>query len=123
MTRGARSAALPVFLHRRFRHGFIFINTKKGITKPTDLIGRRIGVKSFQLTAANWCRGILEHEYGVPHKSIEWVAERDEDIEFKQASGLKITRLPNDKSIEVDAGGRRDRGRHVRRVHQAVSRR
>ena len=97
---GRPFAALPVFLHRRFRHGFIFINTKKGITKPTDLIGRRIGVKSFQLTAANWCRGILEHEYGVPHKSIEWVAERDEDIEFRQASGLKITRLPNDKSIE-----------------------
>jgi 4,5-dihydroxyphthalate decarboxylase len=32
--------ALPVFLHRRFRHGFIFINTKKGIGKPADLIGR-----------------------------------------------------------------------------------
>jgi 4,5-dihydroxyphthalate decarboxylase len=98
---GRPFAALPIFLHRRFRHGFIFINTRKGITKPTDLIGRRIGVKSFQLTAANWCRGILEHEYGVPHKSIEWVAERDEDIEFKQASGLKIARLPNDKSIET----------------------
>jgi len=92
---------LPVFLHRRFRHGFIFINTKKGITKPTDLIGRRIGVKSFQLTAANWCRGILEHEYGVPHKSIEWVAERDEDIEFKQAAELKITRIPHAQSIET----------------------
>ena len=98
---GGPFTGLPVFLHRRFRHGFIFINTKKGITKPTDLIGRRIGVKSFQLTAANWCRGILEHEYGVPHKSIEWVAERDEDIEFKQASGLKITRIPEAQSIDT----------------------
>ncbi len=98
---GRSFTGLPVFLHRRFRHGFIFINTKKGIAKPTDLIGRRIGVKSFQLTAANWCRGILEHEYGVPHKSIEWVAERDEDVEFKQATGLRITRIPDAQSIDT----------------------
>ena len=92
--------ALPVFLHRRFRHGFIFINTNKGIHKPADLIGRRVGVKSFQLTAANWCRGILEHEYNVPHKSIEWVTERDEDIEFKQSTGLNITKIPEECSLD-----------------------
>lgn len=93
-------AALPIFLHRRFRHGFIFINTKKGIHKPTDLIGKRIGVKSFQLTAANWCRGILEHEYGVAHTSIEWVTERDEDVEFKQSRSLNITKIPHEKSLD-----------------------
>src|SRR5690242_7883075 len=40
---GFSFAAIPVFLHRRFRHGFIFINTSKGITKPADLAGRKIG--------------------------------------------------------------------------------
>ncbi len=93
--------ALPVFLHRRFRHGFVFINTKKGIAKPTDLIGKRIGIKSFLVTAIHWMRGILEHEYGVPHRSIEWVAELDEDVEFTPPPGLKLTRLPHDKSVET----------------------
>jgi len=90
-----------VFLHRRFRHGFVFINTQKGITKPTDLIGRRIGIKSFLVTAIHWMRGLLEKEYGVPHQSVEWVAELDEDVDFTPPPGLKLTRLPEDKSVET----------------------
>ncbi len=93
--------AIPVFLHRRFRHGFIFINTGKGIRKPTDLIGRRVGLKQFQSTANNWMRGILEHEYGVPHKSIQWFAELDESIEFVPPPDLKITRLSHAQSVET----------------------
>jgi 4,5-dihydroxyphthalate decarboxylase len=92
--------ALPVFLHRRFRHGFVFINTSKGITKPSDLIGKRVGIKSYLVTAGHWMRGILEHEYGVPHKSIEWFAELDEDVDFVPPKDLKLNRLPNDKSVE-----------------------
>jgi 4,5-dihydroxyphthalate decarboxylase len=93
--------AIPVFLHRRFRHGFIFINTTRGITKPTDLIGRKVGVKSYQVSAILWVRGILEHEYGVPHKSIEWVTELDEDVEFTPPPDLKLTRLSHEDSIET----------------------
>jgi len=93
--------ALPVFPHRRFRHGFIFTNTSKNITKPTDLIGKKVGVKFYLVTATLWLRGILEHEYGVPHQSIEWFAELDEDIAFTPPPGLKLTRLPDDKSVEA----------------------
>jgi 4,5-dihydroxyphthalate decarboxylase len=98
---GAAVTALPVFLHRRFRHGFVFINTTKGIKSPKDLIGRRVGIKSFLVTAGHWMRGILEHEYGVPHKSLQYFAELDEDIEFSAPPDLKITRLPHDKSVET----------------------
>ena len=98
---GQAITALPVFLHRRFRHGFVFINTTKGIKKPSDLIGRKVGIKSFLVTAGHWMRGILEHEYGVPHKSVEYFAELDEDIEFTPHADLKITRLPHAKSVET----------------------
>jgi len=92
--------AIPVFPHRRFRHGFVFINTRKGITKPADLIGKKIGVKSFQVTAVHWLRGILESEYGVPHKSVDWYAELDEDVEFTPPPGLRLTRLGHAQSVE-----------------------
>jgi 4,5-dihydroxyphthalate decarboxylase len=93
--------AIPVFLHRRFRHGFVFINTTKNIRRPTDLIGRKVGVKQFQATAINWMRGILEHEYGVPHRSIDWVAELDESIDFTPPAGLRLSKLPNAGSVET----------------------
>jgi 4,5-dihydroxyphthalate decarboxylase len=92
--------ALPVFLHRRFRHGFIYINTSKGISKPTDLIGKKVGVKSYLVTATLWLRGILEEHYGVPHKSIEWYSELDEDVDINLPEGVSLTKIPDDKSIE-----------------------
>ena len=93
--------AIPVFLHRRFRHGFMFINTGKGIAKAKDLIGRKVGVKTMMTTAVLWMRGILEHEYGVPLKSIEWFAELEDDVEVSLPKDLKLTRLAADKSVET----------------------
>ncbi len=93
--------AIPVFLHRRFRHGFMFINTGKGIKTPADLIGRKIGVKTLMTTAVLWMRGILEHEYNVPLKSIEWFAELEDDVAVKLPADLKVTRLPDNKSVEA----------------------
>ncbi len=91
--------AIPVFPHRRFRHGFVFVNTGKGITKPADLVGRRIGVKFFLNSAALWLRGILQHDYGVPFRSIEWFTELDEDIAEVPIKDVRITRVPKGKTI------------------------
>ena len=93
--------AIPVFLHRRFRHAFMFINTTKGISKPSDLIGRRVGVKTLMTSAVLWMRGILQHVYGVPLNSIEWVAEIEDDVNVTLPSDIKYSCLPNDKSVET----------------------
>jgi 4,5-dihydroxyphthalate decarboxylase len=93
--------AIPVFLHRRFRHGFMFINRSKGIGKPADLKGRRIGVKTMMTTAVLWMRGILQSEYGVRLNSIEWVAEIEDDIKVTLPSDIRYSCLPNDKSVET----------------------
>jgi 4,5-dihydroxyphthalate decarboxylase len=93
--------AIPVFPHRRFRHGFIFINAGKGIAKPADLIGRKAGTKGYMFTAGVWMRGILEHDYGVPAKSIHWLSELDEDVAFSPPPGLDIAPVPDGKSLET----------------------
>ena len=108
--RGQAFTAIPVFLHRRFRHGFIFINTGKGIEKPKDLNGCRIGLKTYQATAILYLRGLLADEYGVDLTSIEWVTELEEEIPFDPPPGIRLSRAPEGADIsemlaegEVDA--------------------
>jgi 4,5-dihydroxyphthalate decarboxylase len=90
--------AIPVFLHRRFRHGFIYINAHRGITKPSDLAGKRVGCRSIGAAAAYWMRGHLE-EHGAPHRSITWVIQ-DPDEASEQAPSMKIEVLPTGKKVE-----------------------
>lgn len=99
--RGEPLAAIPVFLHRRFRHGFAFINVNSGIKTPGDLIGKRIGGTNFQPAGNIWLRGILEERYGVPHKEVTWVVDRKEDVEFAPPPDLRIEMIPPDKSMDT----------------------
>ncbi len=101
MDRGYDLVAIPVFLHRRFRHGFIFINANKGIKQPTDLIGRDIGLGTFQSSALLWIRGILEDEFHVPHKKIHWKVQNEEELPFTPPSDLDLERTPNGKNVET----------------------
>ena len=64
--------ALPVFPSRAFRHSGIYVNAKAGITSPADLVGRRVGVAEWQLTANVWIRGILAEHYGVALDAVEY---------------------------------------------------
>ncbi|MBL0423434.1 ABC transporter substrate-binding protein [Ramlibacter sp. AW1] len=64
--------AIPVFPSRTFRHGAIYVNSRAGITTPKELEGRRIGVPEYQMTAAVWTRGLLQHEYGVSPAACTW---------------------------------------------------
>jgi 4,5-dihydroxyphthalate decarboxylase len=92
--------ALPVFLHRRFRHGFVFVNTNAGIRAPADLAGRRVGGTNFQPAGNVWIRGILEEFHGVAPESMTWVVERDEDVPFTPPSGLRIERIAPGQSLD-----------------------
>ena len=99
--RGEPLTAIPVFLHRRFRHGFVFVNVNSGIRTPKDLIGKRIGGTNFQPASNIWMRGILEEHYGVPHRQCTWVVEREEDVVFTAPKDLRIEMVAPGKRLDL----------------------
>jgi 4,5-dihydroxyphthalate decarboxylase len=97
---GAALTAIPVFLHRRFRHGFLFVNAAAGIRAPKDLIGKQIGGTNFQPASNIWMRGILEEEYGLPHRQVTWLVERSEDVAFAPPKDLRIEMIAPGKRLD-----------------------
>jgi len=102
--------AVPAFPHRRFRHGYIFVNVKNGIREPRQLEGRRVGIRTWQATAGLWARGILQDDHGVDLRSIDWVAQDDEDVPLQPGHGFRIERVPAGRAVtelletgEIDA--------------------
>jgi 4,5-dihydroxyphthalate decarboxylase len=107
--------ALPVFLSRVFRHSAIYIRTDRGIARPEDLRGKRVGVPEYQMTAALWARGLLEDEYGVKPSEIEWrnggleQAGRTEKLALELPREVKLTPLgPGETLSALLAGGKLD---------------
>jgi 4,5-dihydroxyphthalate decarboxylase len=97
--RGEPLTAIPVFMHRRFRHGFVFVNSAAGIREPRDLNGKIVGGTNFQPAANIWMRGILEEHYGLKHRSITWLVDRSEDIPFTPPSDLRIEMKNSPKTL------------------------
>ncbi|WP_411288750.1 ABC transporter substrate-binding protein [Phenylobacterium sp.] len=71
--------AIPVFPSRFFRHSCIFVSAKSGIASPRDLIGKRVGVPEYQMTAPVWIRGVLADEYGVDPASVTYFTGGEEE--------------------------------------------
>jgi 4,5-dihydroxyphthalate decarboxylase len=71
--------AIPVFPSRFFRHSCIFVSEKSGIREPKDLVGKRIGVPEYQMTAPVWIRGILQDEYGIDPSSVTYMTGGEEE--------------------------------------------
>jgi 4,5-dihydroxyphthalate decarboxylase len=80
--------ALPVFTTREFFHTRALVRVDAGIEKPADLRGKRVGVPEYQQTAAIWGRGVLQHEFGVHARDIEWFMERNPEMSHGGATGF-----------------------------------
>ncbi len=97
--------ALPIYTSRSFFHTNILVRTDRGITEPKDLRGKRVGVPEYQQTAALWTRGILEHEFDVAARDIEWFMERGPEMShggatgFRPPEGVRLNHIPATTNI------------------------
>ena len=111
-----RFVAIPIFPSRFFRHSCIYVNAKSGIRTPKDLIGKKVGVPEFQMTAPVWIRGTLSEHYGVPVDSVTYYTGgeeepgRPEKLALDLPANIKVHAIPDDKTLsqmlrdgEIDA--------------------
>ncbi len=64
--------AIPVMLSKIFRHSCIYTRAGSRIERPEDLRGKRVGTTQFSATASIFMKGMLQHEYGVHQRDIDW---------------------------------------------------
>jgi 4,5-dihydroxyphthalate decarboxylase len=100
-----RWVGLPVFTTRHFFQTWILVRRDAGIETPADLKGKRVGVPEYQQTAALWSRGILQHEWGVAPRDMEFWMERVPArshagaMGFTPPAGVTIHQIPPEKDI------------------------
>lgn len=98
--RGAPFTAIPVFPRRLFSQSQMYCNREAGIREPKDLVGRRVGLNSYQTTLSVLAKGDLHHEYGVPWKEIRWVTFAEETVAFDLPPGVVVERAPEGRSMD-----------------------
>jgi len=71
---------LPATMLGRFQHSYALYNPARGALGPSDLEGKRVGIRSFTTTTGAWIRGILANDYGVNLDKIRWVTFEDPHV-------------------------------------------
>jgi len=105
---------LPIPISRVFSHSAIFIRTDRGIRRPQDLKGKRIGVPSFQQSRGHCVRGMLQDEYGVAPSDPLWVVagldtpEHLEHVPDQAPKGARVEVAPGHTLSAMLANGELD---------------
>ena len=109
-SRGLPFTAIPVFPRRLFSLSQMWVNTNSGISSPDDLVGKKVGLSTFQTTLSVLAKGDLQAEYGVPWRKLDWYISKQEAVPIKPLEGVKMQLLAPGKKIgamlengEIDA--------------------
>jgi 4,5-dihydroxyphthalate decarboxylase len=105
MTGDTRFVPIPVFTSRYFFHSTILVRKGSGIAHPVDLKGRRVGVPEYMMTGAMWTKGVLQDEFGVHPRDIDWWVERlpggsqGKMVGRSIGSDIRINQIPAEKNV------------------------
>jgi 4,5-dihydroxyphthalate decarboxylase len=109
-THGKPLVLLPAVVLGMLPHPFLVYNAEHGRLAPSDLIGRRVGIRAYSVTTSAWIRGILQNDHGVDLDRIKWVTFEDPHVaEYhdpataeRAAEGKQLVKMLLDG--EIDAG-------------------
>lgn len=90
---------LPAVIGGRFQHRCVAYNSEFGALTPTDLNGRKIGVRSYTQTTGVWIRGILQNEYGVDPAGVQWTTFEDAHL-AEYTEPANVERAPKGKKLK-----------------------
>ena len=93
---------IPIFPSRSFRHGSFYVLVGETIRQPSELVGKRIGVREFSMTAALAARGALRDQFGVEPEQMTWVVG---DVDHHERDTIPLPSLHRDIPIEVAPKG------------------
>jgi 4,5-dihydroxyphthalate decarboxylase len=89
---------VPAVLVSRGQHHTIAYNPDCGPLKPSDLNGKRVGVRAYTVTTGTWVRGILASDYGVDSDKVDWITFEDPHVaEYRDPPIVK--RAPEGKQL------------------------
>ncbi len=115
--------AIPVFPSRNFRHGNIYVQSSSDLREPQDMVGKRIGIADYGVTAAVWIRGFLWHDFGVRPMDVRWVTGKKSapvaGVEMEEAPpGARWEELLLQGKIDalIQTGMPAELGKRVRRL-------
>ena len=100
---------IPAVLVSRGQHHTIAYNGERGTLKPSDLHGKRVGVRAYTVTTGTWVRGILASEYGIDINRVQWITFEDPHVAEYHDPAI-VQRAPQGKEMvqmlldgEIDA--------------------
>jgi 4,5-dihydroxyphthalate decarboxylase len=95
---GKPYALIPATVLGRGQHHTIAYNPERGALKPSELTGKRVGVRAYTQTTGAWVRGFLADDYGVDTAKVQWVTFEDPHLaEYKDPDF--VTRAPEGKNL------------------------
>jgi 4,5-dihydroxyphthalate decarboxylase len=89
---------LPAVIVSRGQHHTIAYNADRGTLKPSDLNGKRVGVRAYTVTTGTWVRGILASNYGVDLDKVEWITFEDPHVAEYHDPAI-VNRAPQGKEL------------------------
>jgi len=104
-----RWSGLPVFFSKASIWLTLSANTEAQIHSPKDLVGKRVGVPDYPMTAALWMRIVLQELYGVRPQDIRWYNGRLKELSHSgileldknPPRGISLTWLAQNQAMDV----------------------